>query len=61
MNSRVLPRLGATLTLVIGGQMSAGLAIEYPIWGMPPDPLRIAAVALIVLGTVLTRARHHAA
>lgn len=57
MSSRVLPRLGAvtTLTLVIGGQMATGLVIDYPIWGMPPDPLRIAAVALIILGAVLMR------
>ncbi|BCH22279.1 DMT family transporter [Mesorhizobium sp. L-8-3] len=57
INSRVLPRLGAltTLTLIIGGQMAAGLAIEYPIWGMPLDPLRIAAVMLIILGAALAR------
>ncbi len=57
MNSRVLPRLGAvkTLAFVIGGQMAAGLAIEYPIWGMPPKPLQLVAVALIVLGAVLAR------
>lgn len=57
LNSRVLPRLGAvtTLALVIGGQMTAGLAIEYPIWGMPPHWTNIAAIGLIIVGVVLIR------
>lgn len=61
MNSRVLPRLGAVMTvaLVIAGQMATGLAIEYPIWGISPRPLQIVAVALIVLGAVLARRASH--
>lgn len=58
MNSHVLPRLGAvtTLVLIIGGQMIAGLAIDYLDRAMPATPMQVVAIALIVLGASLARA-----
>lgn len=57
MNSRALPRIGAvpTLTLIIGGQMAAGLAIDWIERGMQPTAAQLGALPLIVVGTMLMR------
>jgi transporter family-2 protein len=59
MNNRVIPRIGnvASLVLVIGGQMIAGLAIDYLGKDLLPTPWQFLGLALITIGASLARAR----
>ncbi|MGI6856127.1 DMT family transporter [Mesorhizobium sp. 1B3] len=59
MNNRVIPRIGnvASLVLVIGGQMIAGLAIDYFGGDLLPTPWQLAGLVLIAGGASLARGR----
>ncbi|HWK64576.1 MAG TPA: DMT family transporter [Rhizobiaceae bacterium] len=59
MNNRVIPRIGnvASLVLVIGGQMAAGLAIDYLGKDLLPAPWQLAGLVLIAAGASLARGR----